>query len=146
MPQLLSGLENEQNWRIKISYIWILGIMANCAAKQLQTSLPIIVPTLSSCLSNAHPNIRDKASEALKLIGETIKNPEISNSIDILIEALENPFEKSGKAVELLLKTRFSHYIDPPSLSIIVPIVDYCLRGRVTELKECACQVIGSIT
>ena len=69
LPHLLSGLENEQNWRIKISYIWILGIMANCSAKQLQTSLPVIVPTLSSCLSNAHPTIRDKAAEALSLIG-----------------------------------------------------------------------------
>lgn len=75
LPHLLTGLENEQNWRIKISYIWILGIMANCSAKQLQTSLPVIVPTLSGCLSNAHPAIRDKASEALSLIGETIKNP-----------------------------------------------------------------------
>lgn len=62
LPQLLKGLEEEQNWRIKISYIWILGIMANCSAKQLQTSLPIIVPTLSTCLSNAHPIIREKAS------------------------------------------------------------------------------------
>jgi hypothetical protein len=62
LPQLLTGLEHEDNWRIKISYIWILGIMANCSAKQLQTSLPIIVPTLSTCLSNAHPTIRDKAS------------------------------------------------------------------------------------
>ncbi len=43
--------------------------MANCSAKQLQTSLPVIVPTLSSCLSNAHPAIRDKAAEALSLIG-----------------------------------------------------------------------------
>jgi hypothetical protein len=43
--------------------------MANCSAKQLQTSLPVIVPTLSGCLSNAHPAIRDKASEALSLIG-----------------------------------------------------------------------------
>jgi HEAT repeat protein len=92
LPELLKGLEEEQNWRIKISYIWILGIMANCSAKQLQTSLPIIVPTLSTCLSNAHPTIREKASEALNLIGETIKNPEISQCVDILIEALENPF------------------------------------------------------
>lgn len=75
LPQLLKGLEEEQNWRVKISYIWILGIMANCSAKQLQTSLPIIVPTLSTCLSNAHPTIREKASEALNLIGQTIKNP-----------------------------------------------------------------------
>lgn len=62
LPFLLNGLENESNWRVKISYIWILGIMANCSARQLQTSLPIIVPTLSTCLSNAHPNIRNTAS------------------------------------------------------------------------------------
>ena len=62
LPHLLNGLENESNWRVKISYIWILGIMANCSARQLQTSLPIIVPTLSTCLSNAHPNIRNTAS------------------------------------------------------------------------------------
>ena len=92
LPHLLNGLETESNWRVKISYIWILGIMANCSARQLQTSLPIIVPTLSTCLANAHPNIRNTAAEALNLIGETIKNPEISNSIDILIEALQNPF------------------------------------------------------
>jgi hypothetical protein len=82
----------------------------------------------------------------LNLIGETIKNPEISESIDVIIDALENPFEKSDKAIDILLKTRFNHYIDPPSLSIIVPIIDYCLRGRVSELKEGACQVIGSIS
>lgn len=62
LPELLKGLEEEQNWRVKISYIWILGIMANSSARQLQTSLPIIVPTLSTCLSNAHPTIREKAS------------------------------------------------------------------------------------
>lgn len=135
LPHLLEGLEKEQNWRVKISYIWILGIMANCSAKQLQASLPIIVPTLSGCLSNAHPTIRDKAAEALSLIGETIKNPEISQSVDILIEALQNPFEKSARAIDLLLKMKFAHFIDPPSLSIIIPIVDYSLRGRISELK-----------
>ena len=145
LPHLLNGLENEQNWRIKISYIWILGIMANSSARQLQTSLPIIVPTISASLSDAHPTIKEKAAEALSLIGETIKNPEISSSVETLIDALQNPFEKSEKALDILLKTRFSHFIDPPSLSIIIPIVDYCLRGRSSELKAGACQVTGSI-
>lgn len=130
---------------MKISYIWILGIMANCSARQFQTSLPIIVPSLSSCLSNAHPTIRDKAAEALNLIGETIKNPEISQCIDILIEALQSPFDRSDKAIELLKQTRFSHYIDAPSLSIIIPILDYCMRGRSSELKAGACQIMGSV-
>lgn len=145
LPQLLTGLEEEQNWRVKISYIWILGVMANSSAKQLQTSLPVIVPGLSSCLSNAHPTIRQKASEALNLIGETIKNPEISNCVDILITALENPFDNSVKAIDLLLKTNFNHYIDPPSLSMIIPILDYCMRGRISDMKAGACQVMGAI-
>lgn len=62
-----------------------------------------------------------------------------------MIEALQNPFEKSDKALDILLKTRFSHFIDAPSLSIIVPITDYCLRGRNSDFKAGACQVIGSI-
>lgn len=28
---------------------------------------------------------------------------------------------------------------------MIIPILDYCLRGRSTELKAGSCQVIGSI-
>jgi len=28
---------------------------------------------------------------------------------------------------------------------MIIPILDYCMRGRVSELKAGACQVIGSI-
>jgi hypothetical protein len=30
-------------------------------------------------------------------------------------------------------------------LSIVIPIVNYSLRGRVSELKASSCQVIGSI-
>lgn len=56
-----------------------------------------------------------------------------------------NPFERSENAINILLKTRFSHFIDPPSLSIIIPILDYCMRARNSDLKAGACQVIGSI-
>jgi hypothetical protein len=63
-----------------------------------------------------------------------------------LINALSDPFDNSKRGLEVLLKTRFTHYIDPPALSIIIPIVDYALRGRNSELKIYASQVIGSIS
>lgn len=43
------------------------------------------------------------------------------------------------------MKNSFNHYIDPPSLSMIIPILDYCMRGRISDLKAGACQVMGSI-
>lgn len=59
---------------------------------------------------------------------------------------MSDPYHNSKKGLEVLLKTRFSHYIDPPALSVIVPIINYALRGRDSELKTYACQVIGSIS
>lgn len=47
--------------------------------------LPQIVPQLSNCLTDTHPKIRDVANSSLTLIGSTIKNPEISEIVDILI-------------------------------------------------------------
>jgi|JI61114C2RNA_FD_contig_111_63713_length_6981_multi_3_in_0_out_0_7 hypothetical protein len=146
LPELLGGLEKEENWRNKVTFIWALGNMAHCAPRQLQACLPKIVPTLSACLSDTHAKIRENATEALKVIGETIKNPEIFDSIEILISALSDPYHNSKKGLEVLLKTRFCHYIDPPALSVIVPIINYALRGRDSELKTYACQVIGSIS
>ena len=47
--------------------------------------------------------------------------------------------------MDLLLKTSFNHYIDAPSLSMIIPILDYSMRGRNSDMKAGACQVMGSI-
>jgi hypothetical protein len=43
--------------------------MSHCAPRQLHACLPKIIPTLSACLSDTHPKIRETATEALKVIG-----------------------------------------------------------------------------
>ena len=63
----------------------------------------------------------------MTLIGSTVKNPEISEIVDILIKALSDPFDMNKNGLEILLKTRFVHYIDAPSLALVIPIVDYAL-------------------
>ncbi len=63
--------------------------------------------------------------------------------MDILIKAINNPFDENKRGLEVLLKTQFVHYIDIPSLSLIIPIVDYGLRSRESKLKEHAAQVVG---
>lgn len=134
------------SWRAKIAHIWMMGHLAHCSAKQLQACLPEIVPVLSKCLSDAHSDIRNEAAESLELIGTSIKNPEISDNVDLLIRALSDPFDNSKQGLEVLLRTRFIHYVDVSALSLIVPIIDYSLRGRDSDLKLAACQAVGSIS
>jgi hypothetical protein len=76
LPLLIEGLEEESmSWRAKIAHIWMMGHLAHCSAKQLQDCLPKVVPVLSKCLSDTHPDIRNEASDSLELIGTSIKNP-----------------------------------------------------------------------
>ena len=37
------------------------------------------------------------------------------------------------------------HYIDVPALSLIIPILDYGLRSRDSQLKEKASRIVGTI-
>ncbi|EGR27417.1 hypothetical protein IMG5_195990 [Ichthyophthirius multifiliis] len=146
LPTLLCGLD-ESSWRAKYNNIWALGNMAFCSPKQMSQCLPQIVPSLSNAMSDTHPKIRECANESLTLIGSSIKNPEISEIVDILIKALSDPFDMNKYGLEILLQTRFVHYIDAPSLALVIPIVDYALaQNRETRPKEDACQVVGSIS
>jgi hypothetical protein len=74
--------------------------------------------------------------EALTLIGATIRNPEITVIVDILIKALSNPFDHNKKGLNILLKTEFAHFIDIPALSIIIPILEYALTSKDEESKS----------
>lgn len=120
--------------------------MTFCAPKQLSSCLPQIVPKLAGAISDANTHVKDTANLALKEIGSTIKNPEISSISDVLIKALSDPYEHNKAGLEVLLKTQFVHYIDTPALSLIIPIIDYGLRNRDPALKKSASQVVGSIS
>lgn len=89
--------------------------------------LPSIVPRLSACLSDTHPKIREIAKQSLTMIGSSVKIPEIGTIVDRLIAALADPFDLNREALHILLHTRFMHYMDAPSLALVVPIIDYAL-------------------
>ena len=78
-------------------------------------------------------------------IGSVIKNPEIADISIKLITALKNPTSQLMSALDLLLQQRFAHSIDAPSLSLIVPILDYGLRMHNNEVKKKATQVMGNM-
>ena len=68
--------------------------------------------------------------EALSLIGQTIRNPELTLIVDVIIKSLANPFDENKKGLNILLKTEFAHFIDVPALSLIIPVIEYGLTSN----------------
>ncbi|KAI8616178.1 armadillo-type protein [Chytriomyces sp. MP71] len=144
MPSLLNGLDDKA-WRTKTGSIEVLGSMAALAPKQLSLSLPTIIPRLCEVLADTHIKVQEAAKHALNSFGSVIKNPEIQALVPELLAALVDPNENTQAALTALLETSFVHYIDSPSLALIVPILQRGLTERVTETKKRAAQIMGQM-
>lgn len=144
MPRLIKDLHS-MNWRSKVVNIEILGQFAFCAPKQLSVYIPKVIKEIMIVFKDPHHKVQETAVNVLKDISSVIKNPEIVELSSLLIDAISNPPENSKDALTALLETDFKHAIDPPSLALIIPIIDYNLKVDNENLKKMAAHVIGSI-
>ena len=144
LPSLLDGLQDGQ-WRTKVGSIELLGAMAFCAPKQLSSCLPSIVPELMNVMTDSHAKVQNAGAKALRQIGSVIRNPEIQVIVPVLLEALQDPSNKTNKCLTRMLNTKFVHFIDSPSLALIMPVIERAFQGRSTETRKMAAQIIGNM-
>lgn len=143
LPMLLEGLD-EQQWRSKKGACDSLGAMAYLDPQQLAVSLPEIIPPLTEVLNDSHKEVRASANKSLQRFGDVISNPEVKSQVNILLKALSDPTKYTDDALDALIKVNFIHYLDAPSLALVVRILERGLGDR-SGTKRKASQIIGSL-
>ena len=143
LPTLLEGLD-EQQWRSKKGACDLLGAMAYLDPQQLALSLPDIIPPLTGVLTDSHKEVRSAANRSLQRFGEVISNPEVKGIVGILLKALSDPTKFTEDALNALIKVSFIHYLDSPSLALVVRILERGLSDR-SGTKRKSAQIIGSL-
>lgn len=143
LPTLLEGLDDQQ-WRSKKGACDLLGAMAYLDPQQLALSLPDIIPPLTGVLTDSHKEVRTSANRSLQRFGEVISSPEVKSIVNILLKALSDPTKFTEDALNALIKISFVHYLDSPSLALVVRILERGLGDR-SGTKRKSAQIIGSL-
>ena len=99
--------------------------MAYCAPKQLSSTLPQVVPALTEVLTHSHPRVKDSANAALALLARSSRIQRSPPSCRPFY-TLSEPSSHTQDALDALAKTQFEHYVDTPSLALIVPVLPGC--------------------
>ncbi|GMF97863.1 binding protein [[Candida] boidinii] len=133
-------------WRSKKGSVELLGSMAYLDPTQLSSSLPKIVPEIVKVLNDSHKEVRKAADQALKKFGDVIRNPEIQKLVPILLNAIGDPANHTNEALDSLIATQFVHYIDGPSLAIIIHVIDRGMQDRSATTKRKCCQIVGNMS
>ncbi|SSD58452.1 related to Translational activator GCN1 [Saccharomycodes ludwigii] len=144
IPVAIDNLD-DLSWRTKRGSVELLGSMAYLDPTQLSASLSVIVPEIVRVLNDSHKEVRKSADQALKRFGEVIRNPEIQKLVPVLIKAIGDPTKYTEESLNALIKTQFVHYIDGPSLALIIHVIHRGMRDRSANTKRIACKIVGNM-
>lgn len=144
IPVAIRNLD-EIAWRSKKGSVELLGNMAYLDPAQLLALLLLIIPEIVGVLNDTHKEVRKAADASLKKFGEVIRNPEIQAIVPSLIDAIGDPTKHTDTALDQLIHTQFVHYIDGPSLALIIHVIHRGMRDRLAAVKKKACQIVGNM-
>jgi len=143
-PGLLAAGLDDSRWRSRAGTVEALGKLACCAPKRVAEFLPEAIAQVMKAFSSASPEVIQAASRALADIGSVTTTPEVSQAVPRLIRALSDASTLKD-ALSSILETPFTHYLDVPALSLLVPVVEGGLKSRIPEVRKLGAQVVGGL-
>lgn len=130
----------KSKFQTKVAALDILKDLVLKAPSQMSVHMHTIIPQLVECLWDTKDKVCEAAYKGIEACFEVISNKDLDPFIPALISAMKNP-DEIPETIEKLAATTFVQTVSGAALSIIAPVLERGLKGKITALKR-QCGVI----
>jgi elongation factor 3 len=143
-PILMTHIQPEEDWKVRVAALDILYQLSKVAKQQLSPLLPILIPAVSDCMKDSKKQLSGVATETMLFSCSFINNDDISHLVPQLVSVISHP-EESPRTLDKLLETTFVATVDGPTLALITPLLAKSLKERSSVTKRKASKVIENM-
>jgi len=140
LPWLYDGLVSKNKWQSRVLAINLIASLPKSAPKQTALALPEIVPKVSEIMGDARAEVSKGAEQCLIDVCAVVGNKDIEPFIPTLVSCIARP-DEVGECVYKLSATTFVSAVAPPTLAIMVPVLERGLKERAMQTRR-LCSVI----
>lgn len=144
LPILFEKLSSKEKWQIRVTSLHLIQHLAQIAPVQIAACLPELIPVLAEQAADARKEITSAAEETLKTVCQTMGNKDLEPFIPVLVSCIARPNEL-GDCMYKLSATTFVQVVEPPTLAILVPLLERGLRSQQSAIRRQAAVICDNM-
>ena len=144
LPILFEKLSFKEKWQIRIASLHLISHLAQIAPVQMAACLPELIPKLAEQASDARKDIALAAEQALLDVCKCMGNKDIEPLLPVLVSSIAHPTQLE-ECIYKLSATTFVQAVEPPTLAVLVPLLERGLRSQASAIRRRAAVICDNM-
>lgn len=132
---LFAKFASKEKWQTRVLSLELLASLATTAPVQISACIPEIIPRVAEQAGDARREVAQAAEKALFALCTCMKNKDLEPFIPVLVSCLARP-EELADCIYKLSSTTFVQAVEPPTLAVVVPLLERGLRSTVAAVRR----------
>jgi elongation factor 3 len=144
LPILFEKMSNKEKWQIRVTSLHLIQHLSQIAPLQIAACLPELIPKLAEQAADARKDIAVTAEQALLAVCGCMGNKDIEPFIPVLVSCIAHP-QQLEECMYKLSATTFVQAVEPPTLAVLVPLLERGLRSSTGAIRRRAAVVCDNM-
>ncbi len=144
LPILFEKLSIKEKWQIRVASLHLISHLAQIAPVQMAACLPELIPKLAEQAADARKDIAVAAEQALLDVCKCMGNKDVEPLLPVLVSCIAHP-NQLEECMYKLSATTFVQAVEPPTLAVLVPLLERGLRSQTSAIRRRAAVICDNM-